>query len=149
MLSQYAWRRCPPDEAAALLIRLAGRRDLDSADPAVEKINQLCGHLPLAIGMLARQLHHHPAWSAAGLARELAAARDRLELMELMHAENLSVAAAFDLSYQISLLASNGCSAASVCILGQTLMLMPPPLSTAPASRLPVAVLMSFSTSIW
>ena len=90
----------PPDEAAALLIRLAGRRDLDGADPAVEKINQLCGHLPLAIGMLARQLHHHPAWSAAGLARELAAARDRLELMELMHAENLSVAAAFDLSYQ-------------------------------------------------
>jgi tetratricopeptide (TPR) repeat protein/transcriptional regulator with XRE-family HTH domain len=90
----------PPDEAAALLIRLAGRPDLDSADPAVEKINQLCGHLPLAIGMLARQLHHHPSWSAAGLARELAAARDRLELMELMHAENLSVAAAFDLSYQ-------------------------------------------------
>ena len=47
--------------------------------------------------MLARQLHHHPAWTAAGLAAELAAARDRLELMR---AENLSVAAAFDLSYQ-------------------------------------------------
>ena len=46
--------------------------------------------------MLARQLHHHPAWTPAGLAAELAAARDRLELM---HAENLSVAAAFDLSY--------------------------------------------------
>jgi tetratricopeptide (TPR) repeat protein/transcriptional regulator with XRE-family HTH domain len=90
----------PPDEAAALLNRLADRPGLQSADPAVEEINRLCGHLPLAIGMLARQLHHHPAWSAAGLARELAAARDRLELMELMHAENLSVAAAFDLSYQ-------------------------------------------------
>ena len=90
----------PPDEAAALLNRLADRPGLESADPAVEEINRLCGHLPLAIGMLARQLHHHPAWSAAGLARELAAARDRLELMELMHAENLSVAAAFDLSYQ-------------------------------------------------
>ena len=47
--------------------------------------------------MLARQLHHHPAWTAAGRAAELAAARDRLELMR---AENLSVAAAFDLSYQ-------------------------------------------------
>lgn len=69
----------------------------DGADPAVEMINRLCGHLPLAIGMMARQLHHHPTWSAAGLAHELAAARDRLELM---HAENLSVAAAFDLSYQ-------------------------------------------------
>ena len=87
----------PPDEAAALLIRLAGRPDLDDADPAVEKINRLCGHLPLAIGMLAGQLRHHPTWSAAGLAHELAAARDRLELM---HAENLSVGAAFDLSYQ-------------------------------------------------
>ena len=47
--------------------------------------------------MLASQLRHHPAWTAADLAAELAAARDRLELM---HAENLSVAAAFDLSYQ-------------------------------------------------
>ena len=65
--------------------------------PGWREITRLCGYLPLAIGMLARQLHHHPAWTAAGLAAELAAARDRLELM---HAENLSVAAAFDLSYQ-------------------------------------------------
>ena len=57
----------------------------------------LCGYLPLAIGMIGRQLAHHPAWTAAGLAAELAAARDRLELMA---AENLSVAAAFGLSYQ-------------------------------------------------
>jgi DNA-binding transcriptional ArsR family regulator len=47
--------------------------------------------------MLARQLHHHPAWTTAGLAAELAAAQDRLALI---HAENLSVAAAFNLSYQ-------------------------------------------------
>ena len=47
--------------------------------------------------MLARQLHHHPAWSAADLAGDLAAARDRLELIR---AEDLSVAAAFDLSYR-------------------------------------------------
>jgi tetratricopeptide (TPR) repeat protein/transcriptional regulator with XRE-family HTH domain len=87
----------PANEAAALLIRLAGRPDLEQSDPAIEEINHLCGHLPLAIGMLARQLHHHPTWSAAWLAQELTAARDRLELM---HAENLSVAAAFDLSYQ-------------------------------------------------
>ena len=85
-----------PPEAAALLIRLAGRPDLDEADPAIAGINRLCGHLPLAIGMLARRLHHHPAWSAPYLAGELTAARDRLGFM---HAENLSVAAAFDLSY--------------------------------------------------
>ena len=86
----------PPGEAAALLVRLAGRSGLSPDDPAVAEITRLCGYLPLAIGMVARQLHHHPAWTAAGRAAELAAARDRLELMAT---ENLSVAAAFDLSY--------------------------------------------------
>ena len=87
----------PPDEAAQLLARLASRPDVGRADSGVAEIIRLCGYLPLAIGMLARQLHHHPAWVPAGLAGELAAARDRLELMQ---AENLSVAAAFNLSYQ-------------------------------------------------
>jgi tetratricopeptide (TPR) repeat protein len=87
----------PPDEAAELLIHLAARPGLAHDDPAVQEIGRLCGYLPLAVGMLARQLHHHPAWAAADLAADLAAACDRLELMK---AENLSVAAAFDLSYQ-------------------------------------------------
>jgi tetratricopeptide (TPR) repeat protein/transcriptional regulator with XRE-family HTH domain len=85
-----------PAEAVALLARLAGRSDLGSgAGPAAE-IARLCGYLPLAIGMLARQLRHHPARTAAELAAGLAAAHDRLAVMR---AENLSVAAAFDLSY--------------------------------------------------
>jgi tetratricopeptide (TPR) repeat protein/transcriptional regulator with XRE-family HTH domain len=87
----------PPAEATELLIRLAARLGLERDDPAVAEITRLCGCLPLAVGMLARQLHHHPAWTAADLAADLASARDRLELMQ---AENLSVAAAFDLSYQ-------------------------------------------------
>jgi tetratricopeptide (TPR) repeat protein/transcriptional regulator with XRE-family HTH domain len=86
----------PPGEAAALLVRLAGRAGLSAGDPAVAEITRLCGYLPLAIGMVARQLRHHPAWTAARRAADLAAARDRLELMAT---ENLSVAAAFDLSY--------------------------------------------------
>ena len=86
----------PPGEAAGLLVRLAVRPGLSSADPAVREITRLCGCLPLAIGMLARQLYHHPAWTVAGRAAELAAAVDRLELLAT---ENLSVAAAFDLSY--------------------------------------------------
>ena len=86
----------PPGEAGALLARLAGRAGLSPADPRVAEIVRLCGFLPLAIGMVARQLYHHPAWSVAGRAAELAAARDRLELMAT---ENVSVAAAFDLSY--------------------------------------------------
>jgi tetratricopeptide (TPR) repeat protein/transcriptional regulator with XRE-family HTH domain len=86
----------PPGQAAALLVRLAGRAGLSAEHPAVAELTGLCGFLPLAIGMVARQLHHHPAWPAAGRAAELAAARDRLELMAT---ENLSVAAAFNLSY--------------------------------------------------
>jgi tetratricopeptide (TPR) repeat protein/transcriptional regulator with XRE-family HTH domain len=86
----------PPQEAAGLLVRLAIRPGLSSADPGVREITRLCGYLPLAIGMLARQLYHHPAWTVAGRAAELAAAVDRLELLAT---ENVSVAAAFDLSY--------------------------------------------------
>jgi tetratricopeptide (TPR) repeat protein/transcriptional regulator with XRE-family HTH domain len=86
----------PPEEAAGLLVRLAARPGLSAADPPVRELTRLCGYLPLAIGMVARQLHHHPAWSLAGRAAELAAAVDRLELMAT---ENLSVAAAFNLSY--------------------------------------------------
>jgi transcriptional regulator with XRE-family HTH domain/tetratricopeptide (TPR) repeat protein len=86
----------PAGEAAALLARLAARPGLHAEDAAVGEITRLCGYLPLAIGMLASQLRHHPSWTAAKLAVGLAEARDRLALM---HTENLSVAAAFGLSY--------------------------------------------------
>jgi tetratricopeptide (TPR) repeat protein/transcriptional regulator with XRE-family HTH domain len=87
----------PADQAAELLVRLAARSGLDPAGPAVGEITRLCGYLPLAVGMLARQLHHHPAWTVEELAGDLRAATSTR--LELMHAENLSVAAAFDLSY--------------------------------------------------
>jgi len=86
-----------PGDAADLLTRLAGRQDLSPADDAVAVLTRLCGCLPLAIGILAQQLRHHPSWTPADLAADLAAARDKLELMR---AENLSVAAAFGLSYR-------------------------------------------------
>ena len=85
-----------PNEAAALLTRLAARHSLRPGDAAVGELTRLCGYLPLAIGILASQLRHRPAWTAADLAAGLVAARDRLGLMR---AENLSVAAAFNLSY--------------------------------------------------
>jgi tetratricopeptide (TPR) repeat protein/transcriptional regulator with XRE-family HTH domain len=86
-----------PDEAWALLVRLSGRADLEREEAAGREITRLCGYLPLAIGMLARRLRHHPARTAAELAAELEAARERLAVMR---AEDLSVAAAFDLSYR-------------------------------------------------
>ena len=63
----------PPAEAATLLARLAARAEIHAADLAVGELTRLCGCLPLAIGMLASQLRHHPAWTAVGLAVELAA----------------------------------------------------------------------------
>jgi transcriptional regulator with XRE-family HTH domain len=87
----------PPADAVALLARLADRPELGADPDTAGEIARLCGYLPLAIGMLARQLRHHPARAGAELAADLAAARDRLAVMR---AENLSVAAAFGLSYQ-------------------------------------------------
>jgi len=86
-----------PADAEALLARLARRPDLVCGADATREIARLCGYLPLAIGMLAGRLRQHPARNAAAQAAELAATRDRLAVMR---AENLSVAAAFDLSYQ-------------------------------------------------
>ena len=86
-----------PDEAASLLVRLAARPGMQAADEAVGGIARLCGYLPLAIAMIASQLRHHLARTAASMAASLAAARDQLAVM---HAEDLSVGAAFDLSYQ-------------------------------------------------
>jgi tetratricopeptide (TPR) repeat protein len=86
----------PPGEAAALLARLSGRPELvEAAGPAAE-ITRLCGYLPLAIAMVGSQLRHHPARTTAEVAEKLASARGRLAVLA---AENLSVAAAFDLSY--------------------------------------------------
>lgn len=86
-----------PADAAALLVQLAGRRGLSREDPAVADIAALCGFLPLAISILGSKLQHHPSWAAADALRYLAAARTRLAVM---NTDNLSVAAAFDLSYQ-------------------------------------------------
>jgi tetratricopeptide (TPR) repeat protein/transcriptional regulator with XRE-family HTH domain len=86
----------PPGEAAELLVRLAGRPGLRPQDDGVRELVRRGGYLPLAVGMLARQLHHHPAWTIADLTDEMSAARNRLDVLET---ENLSVAAAFDLSY--------------------------------------------------
>jgi len=83
-----------PDEAAELFARLTARA---VAEPeAVAEITRLCGYLPLAIRLIAGTLRRHPSWTVADLAAELAATTDRLATMR---AENLSVAAAFDLSY--------------------------------------------------
>jgi tetratricopeptide (TPR) repeat protein len=87
----------PPGEAAGLFARLAGRPGLQPADAEVAEVTGLCGCLPLAIRLVAAGLRHHPAWTVTDLAAELTTARGRLAALQ---AEDVSVAAAFDLSYQ-------------------------------------------------
>src|SRR5262249_50666273 len=55
---------------------------------------RLAGFLPLAVSLLARVLARHPSWTLADLAAET---RDGLLTLT---AENQSVAAAFEVSYQ-------------------------------------------------
>jgi tetratricopeptide (TPR) repeat protein/transcriptional regulator with XRE-family HTH domain len=84
----------PPADAAELFTRLTARAGREAE--AVAEITRLCGYLPLAIRLIAGTLRRHPSWTVTDLATELATTKDRLAAMR---AENLSVAAAFDLSY--------------------------------------------------
>ncbi|WP_344446755.1 ATP-binding protein, partial [Kitasatospora nipponensis] len=87
----------PPDEAAALFTATAARSDLLRDHPSVVELVRLCGYLPLAIHLTAARLRHRRAWSVADLVPDLVAAAGRLAALR---AEDVSVAAAFDLSYR-------------------------------------------------
>ncbi|MFI8991077.1 ATP-binding protein [Streptomyces antimycoticus] len=87
----------PPGQAAHLFTRLARRTPTDTDHTAVTEAVRLCGHLPLAITLLAGRLAHHPAWDLTTFTDEFATTQDRLGELE---ASDRAVAAAFDLSYQ-------------------------------------------------
>ncbi|MER7368693.1 ATP-binding protein [Nonomuraea wenchangensis] len=84
----------PPASAVELFARLAHRGPLtDAESSAVADLVARCGHLPLAIALLAGRLAHHPAWSVADFAAGCTA-----ELGELAVGDR-GVAAAFEMSY--------------------------------------------------
>ncbi|MFE4960978.1 ATP-binding protein [Streptomyces sp. NPDC056653] len=86
----------PPDVAARLFTHLAHRTSTPADSPALTRAVLLCGHLPLAIALLAGRLAHHPTWTIPAFTDEFAAAQDRLGELE---AGNRAVRSAFDLSY--------------------------------------------------
>ena len=86
-----------PGDAADLFVRLAARPGLEADHREVAAVARLCGYLPLAIRLASAGLRHRPAWTVSDLAAELATARGRLAALQ---AEDVSVAAAFDLSYK-------------------------------------------------
>ena len=71
----------PPREAVALLAQAAGD-ERAAADPAAtRRLAELCGRLPLALRITADRAAAHPHLSMADLAGELAAERDRLDVL--------------------------------------------------------------------
>jgi len=91
-----------PQESYDLLDRALRIADPDDGRAAVEaaavrQLAQLCGHLPLALQIVAALLVEDREWPVAELAEELAGSRDRLAGLD----DGVrSVRAAFDLSYR-------------------------------------------------
>ncbi|MGB8199178.1 MAG: tetratricopeptide repeat protein [Pseudonocardiaceae bacterium] len=81
-----------PEEAREMFMRLAPRA---AAEPArVAEVVGLCGYLPLAISLLASVFSTRRSWTLGQLIEETKAT------LLTVTAENRTVAAAFDLSYQ-------------------------------------------------
>lgn len=75
-----------------MFLRLAPRAAGEAA--AVAELVALCGHLPLAISLLARLFSTRRSWTMSNLINET-----KMTLLTVT-GENRTVAAAFDLSYQ-------------------------------------------------
>lgn len=87
----------PPDDATTLFAVVADRHlSAEDTDP-VAKLMRLSGYLPLAICLLATRLRPEPHWRIADLAQEVADTSHRLARMR---AEDMAVAAAFEVSYE-------------------------------------------------
>ncbi|HUY45478.1 MAG TPA: tetratricopeptide repeat protein [Streptosporangiaceae bacterium] len=88
------------DETGALelLDRIVGAGRVSAEPEASRAVAQMCGYLPLAICVSAARLAPNPRWRVQRIADELASERHRLAALSLT--EDLSVRAAFDISYR-------------------------------------------------
>lgn len=87
----------PPEDAAALFGRMANRHLGPAEKRLVDDLTRLCGYLPLAICLLASPLAPEPQWPISDLVRDLVQTKHHLSRMG---AEDVTVEAAFDLSYR-------------------------------------------------
>lgn len=85
------------EAAAALFTNIVGKDRVREDRPSVDEIVQLCGRLPLAVRLVAARLAARPSWAIADMAEEL---RDEQTRLEAMRVEDISVRAAFELSYR-------------------------------------------------
>jgi tetratricopeptide (TPR) repeat protein/transcriptional regulator with XRE-family HTH domain len=86
----------PDDEAAALFRRTAGPERIAPDDPGLGRLVRLCGGLPLAVRITAAWLRHRPSLAVSDVLELLSDERERLARLR---SEDLSVRAAFELSY--------------------------------------------------
>jgi DNA-binding SARP family transcriptional activator/tetratricopeptide (TPR) repeat protein len=90
----------PPDEAMTLLRGILGPRRADTDLPATTDIAARCGFLPLALRIAADRVAARPHQSLAGLAAQLAAADDRLDMLTSSDDPGTSVRTVLSWSYQ-------------------------------------------------
>lgn len=83
-----------PSEAVALLARIAGAERVAAEPAAVARIGELCGHLPLAVALVAARLKSRPAWRLSDLVEDLHRAG-----LRGLRARGRDVSAILDLSY--------------------------------------------------
>ncbi|WP_046727050.1 AfsR/SARP family transcriptional regulator [Streptomyces humi] len=84
------------DEALSLLRSIAGAQRVAEEPEAAAELVGLCGHLPLAVRIVASRLAARPRWRIEAMTARLA--DERLRIGEL-RAGDLGVAAAFELGY--------------------------------------------------
>ncbi|MFF4456438.1 BTAD domain-containing putative transcriptional regulator [Streptomyces goshikiensis] len=85
------------DEALALLGSIIGRERLAAQREDALRLVEACGHLPLAVRIVATRLSARPAWSVATLTARLADEQRRIAELRI---GALAIDAAFELGYQ-------------------------------------------------
>lgn len=96
-------------DAVALLANLIGPDRAKTEPAALAEVARLCGHLPLALCIAAARLNSRPDWEVGTLARRLAAADQRLSLLDV---DDRAVRASFAVGYQELILDGDGTAAA-------------------------------------
>ncbi|MGY0231288.1 BTAD domain-containing putative transcriptional regulator [Longispora urticae] len=87
-----------PNEAFALLTRVVGHTRTTAEPEATAELARLCGHLPLALRIVAAHLTDHPDLDIAGYVSEMDSG-DRLSALQVGGDEQASVRAAIGHSY--------------------------------------------------
>jgi DNA-binding SARP family transcriptional activator len=96
-VSSYSLQPMSRSDAMALFQRVVGWDRTASEAPSVADVADLCGHLPLAIRIVASRFRNRPAWTVRHLVERLRCADRQLTELSL---GDLSVASVFATSYE-------------------------------------------------